>query len=74
VKGFCKNAALTEIRKYSYVLTPGTYVGSAARKVDNEAFEDKVERLVSELSDQLAAGDVLTGEIKANLGALGYGF
>ena len=45
VKGFCKAATLEEIAKYSHVLTPGTYVGSATREGDDEPFEEKVERL-----------------------------
>lgn len=73
VKGFCKAATLEEIAKYNHVLTPGTYVGSAAREADDEPFDDKMERLVAELSDQLAASDTLTKEIRKNLGALGYG-
>lgn len=72
VSGFCKSANISVIRKFDYVLTPGTYVGSAARKLDDEPFEDKMERLVGELSDQLAASEVLTAEIKKNLRALGY--
>ena len=74
VKGFCKAAKLDEVTKYNHVLTPGTYVGSAARKADDEPFEDKMERLVGALSDQLAASDTLTAEIRKNLGALGYEF
>jgi len=72
IKGFCKAAKLEDIRKYNHVLTPGTYVGSAARKADNEPFDEKMERLLGELGDQLAASDALTAEIKKNLGALGY--
>ncbi len=72
VKGFCKAARLEDIRKYNYVLTPGTYVGNAARKADDEPFEEKMGRLVGELSEQLAASDGLTAEIRKNLGALGY--
>lgn len=74
VKGFCKAATLDDIRKYSHVLTPGTYVESAARKVDNELFEEKMKRLIGELSGQCDASDSLTAEIKKNLGALGYEF
>jgi type I restriction enzyme M protein len=72
VNGFCKAAKLADIRKYEYVLTPGTYVGSAARKADVEPFEKKMERLVEELGQQLQTSDQLTGEIRRNLGALGY--
>jgi type I restriction enzyme M protein len=74
VRGFCKAAKIADIHKYNYVLTPGTYVGSAARKADEEPFEAKMERLVGELGERLAASDRLTAEIKKNLGALGYGF
>lgn len=73
VKGFCKAAKLEDIRKYNHFLTPGTYVGSAAGKVDSELFEEKMERLVAELVDQLAASDRLTTDIRLNLGELGYG-
>ena len=74
ITGFCKATRIEEIRNYNFVLSPGTYVGSAPRKVDDEPFEKKMERLVSELNDQLAATNTLTSEIKKNLGALGYDF
>lgn len=73
VKGFCKAAKLEEIRKFSHVLTPGTFVGSAAREEDNEPFEAKMERLVGELSDQLTASETLTAEIRKSLSAIGFG-
>ncbi|WP_315772295.1 MULTISPECIES: class I SAM-dependent DNA methyltransferase [unclassified Bradyrhizobium] len=74
IKGFCKAATLADIRKYNHVLTPGTYVGSAARTTDNEPFDEKMERLTGALGDQLAASETLTAEIRKNLGALGYEF
>jgi type I restriction enzyme M protein len=74
VKGFCKAVGLEDIRKYNYVLTPGTYVGSVARKADAEPFEEKMQRLTGELGDHLAASDTLSEQIKKNLGALGYEF
>jgi type I restriction enzyme M protein len=74
VKGFCKAAKLEDIRKFNHILTPGTYVGSAARKADHEQFDEKMLRLVSELSDQLTASEKLTAEIRKSLGALGHGF
>lgn len=73
IKGFCKAAKLEDIRKFNHVLTPGTYVGSAARKVDNEPFEEKMERLVSDLRSLQARGLALDENINANLKALGYG-
>ncbi len=72
IKGFCKSAGLETIAKFKHVLTPGTYVGSAARKADSEPFEEKMPRLIGELSNQLKASDTLTEKIRQNLGALGY--
>lgn len=72
IAGFCKSAELEDIRNFSHVLTPGTYVGNAAPKADDEPFGEKMSKLVGELSDQLAASDKLTAEIRKNLGTLGY--
>jgi type I restriction enzyme M protein len=74
VKGFCKAATLEGIRKYNHVLTPGAYVGNAARRAAEEPFEEKMERLAVKLTGELAASDRLTAEIRKNLGALGYAF
>ncbi len=72
VKGFCKAATLEDIRKYSHVLTPGTYVGSAARKADSELFEEKMVRLVEQLKLQQIDATNLEKSITQNLKALGY--
>lgn len=72
VKGFCKAATIEDIAKYDHVLTPGNYVGNAARVADNEPFEEKMFRLVSQYSEQLETSNDLTNEIKKNLGVLGY--
>ena len=73
VKGFCKAANLEDVRGHKYVLTPGTYVGNAARKVGNEPFEQTMERLVGDLSALQAQGSALDEMIKNNLKALDYG-
>lgn len=72
MKGFCKAAKLADIAKFNHVLTPGTYVGTAARKADDEPFEEKLPRLVGQLGEQIASSDALTAKIRKNLGALGY--
>ena len=55
-----------------HVLTPGRYVGAAAKDDDGEPFEEKMARLTKDLSEQLAEGRRLEEEMRKNLGLLGY--
>ena len=73
VPGFCKGAALEEVRKHGHVLTPGRYVGAEAQDDDGEPFEDKMKRLVAQLKEQQAEGARLDAAIDASLKELGYG-
>lgn len=73
VPGFCKVAAIEEIRKNGYVLTPGRYVGTEEVEGDAESFEEKMERLTTQLAEQFAKSEELKKKIKANLEELGYG-
>jgi len=73
VPGFCKSAALEEIRKQSHVLTPGRYVGAEAQEDDSEPFEEKMRRLTATLRDQQTEVAKLDAAIVANLKELGYG-
>ena len=73
VPGFCKSAALEEVRKHDHVLTPGRYVGAEAPEDDGEPFEDKMKRLAARLREQQAEGARLDAAIAANLDALGFG-
>lgn len=52
VPGFCKSAAINEIRQHAYVLTPGRYVGAEQVECDNEPFESKLLRLRTQLQHQ----------------------
>ena len=52
VPGFCKSETLEEIKKHDHILTPGHYVGFVEEEEDGEAFEEKIDRLTSELSEQ----------------------
>ena len=72
VLGFCKEATLEEIGKQDYILTPGRYVGIAEEEGDGEPFEEKMERLTTELAGLFEKGHELEAEIRKNLGALGY--
>ena len=72
VPGFCKSASQEEVRKHSYVLTPGRYVGVEAPEDDGEPFEDKMKRLVTKLREQQAEATRLDEAIITNLIELGY--
>ncbi|MCA9946722.1 MAG: SAM-dependent DNA methyltransferase [Anaerolineales bacterium] len=70
--GFCKSATLAEIAAHDYVLTPGRYVGAADVEDDGEPFEEKMERLSSELGEQLKKSRELEQTIVQYLNVLGY--
>ena len=72
IPGFCKSATLDEIQDHGHILTPGRYVGLEPEEGDDELFEDKMERLVSELKKQQLEGGRLDAEIKANLDMLRF--
>jgi type I restriction enzyme M protein len=74
VAGFCKAVKLDEIRKQGHILTPGRYVGAEEEEEDQEAFEEKMDRLVADLAKQIKEGQYLNEEIKKNLESIGYGF
>jgi type I restriction enzyme M protein len=73
IPGFCKSAALEDIRRHGHVLTPGRYVGAEAQTDDGELFEEKMKRLTATLREQQAEGAKLDAEITINLKELGYG-
>ena len=72
VPGFCKSAALDEVRKHGHVLTPGRYVGAEAQEDDGEPFDEKMKRLVATLREQQAEATKLDATIAANLQDLGF--
>ena len=72
VKGFCAVADTAEIEKQDYILTPGRYVGIEEQEDDGEPFEEKMDRLTSELSEMFAKSHELEAEIRKKLGAIGY--
>jgi len=74
VKGFCKAAAIDEVREHEYILTPGRYVGIEDSVEDDEPFEEKMERLTGELARMFAKSRELEEEIRKNLGKIGFEF
>ncbi|UTT44511.1 type I restriction-modification system subunit M [Exiguobacterium aurantiacum] len=73
VAGFCKVAKLDEVREHEYILTPGRYVGLEAIEEDSEPFEEKIERLTGELSEQFVKSRKLEDEIRVILEGIGHG-
>ncbi len=67
IPGLCKKVNLEEIAKNGYVLTPGRYVGVAEEEDDGVPFEEKMEKLSSELKEYFAEGRKLEEEIIENL-------
>lgn len=72
IKGFCATVDTTEIEKQDYILTPGRYVGIEEQEDDGEPFEQKMNRLTSELSEMFAKSHELEDEIRKKLGVIGY--
>ena len=71
-EGFCKSANLDEIREHDYVLTPGRYVGVEEAEDDGIPFDEKMEKLTSELSELFEESKSLEEKIKENLRGIGY--
>lgn len=70
-KGYCKSAAIAEVQKHNYVLTPGRYVGISAVVDDGVPFEEKMTKLTGELAEQMREEARLNEEIKKQLGKIG---
>lgn len=73
IKGFCKVAKLDEVRNHEYILTPGRYVGLADVEEDSEPFEQKMERITTDLSKQFVKSKDMEEKIRKSLEAIGYG-
>ena len=71
-KGFCAVVTTEDIKKQDYILTPGRYVGIEEQEDDGEPFEDKMQRLTSELAEMFAQSNTLQDEIKKNLASIGF--
>jgi type I restriction enzyme M protein len=67
VLGFCKAAALEDIKANGYVLTPGRYVGTADIDDDAMPFRERFAALKSKLEEQTATARVLDAAILRQL-------
>ncbi len=72
-EGFCKAATLEEEAANNYVLSPGRYVGSEAEEDDGVPFEEKMQALTAELTQQSEEGARLEKRIRENLEGI-FGF
>lgn len=72
ITGFCKAAKLEEVREHDYILTPGRYVGLEEEEDDGEPFDEKMERLTTELAEQFKESKKLEDQIREALGGIGY--
>ncbi|NLW82049.1 MAG: SAM-dependent DNA methyltransferase [Desulfovibrionales bacterium] len=72
IAGFCKSATTAEIAAHGFVLTPGRYVGAEEVEDDGEPFEDKMKRLVAELTGYFEESAKLELSIRNNLASIGF--
>jgi type I restriction enzyme M protein len=70
--GFCAVKTLEDIKAQDYILTPGRYVGIAEQQEEGENFEEKMERLTTELSSLFAESHRLEDEIRKQLASIGF--
>jgi type I restriction enzyme M protein len=72
--GFCKSATTEDIAARNFVLTPGRYVGTIAAEEDEEPFDERMRRLTTTLSAQIAEAAKLDELIGKALTGVGYGW
>lgn len=72
LKGFCAVSSTADISKQDYILTPGRYVGIEEQEDDGEPFEEKMERLTTELFGLFEESHNLEDKIVKKLAAIGY--
>jgi type I restriction enzyme M protein len=67
VAGFCKASTTADIAANEWVLAPGRFVGSEELKDDGNPFEEKMPRLIKELTTQFELSNKLDHKITFNL-------
>ena len=71
VPGFCRSAALAEIKDAGYALTPGRYVGAAEVEVDPAEVAARIDSFTAELLAQFDESERLAQVVREQLGRLG---
>lgn len=71
VPGFCKSATLDKIQAHGYILVPARYIDPVEVVVDDESFEQRIQRIISTLNDQFLENKRLEQIIRVNLQRLG---
>jgi type I restriction enzyme M protein len=73
IDGFCKSVTRDEIRKNSYSLSPGRYIGTEEVESENdEDFATRMQNLTTLLSEQIEESRRLEKLISKQLKGLGY--
>ena len=72
IPGFCRSAAIEEVRQYDYMLTPGRYVGVELQREDDEVFEDKMSQLSLQWFEHSREANKIDQLISSNLEILGF--
>ena len=72
--GFSASATIEDIQSNSCILSAGRYVEQELREKDSEPFEEKMNRLASELNILWKKSDILENQIRNNLEKLGIKF
>lgn len=75
VEGLCSATAIygeNSIAEKGWSLSPGLYTGVAQAEEDDEPFEEKMQRLTSELSVLMTESNELDVQIRSVLGGIGF--
>ena len=72
VPGLCKSVLLEEIRNNNHILTPGRFIEFKEDEDDGVEFEEKMNKLTSELKVQMNKAKELDDKITKNLTSVGY--
>ena len=67
VPGFCRSVTIDDIRRNSWVLTPGPYIGPAVSSDDDDSFEHRFKELHTMLEGQLIEAQCLAERVRREL-------